>query len=135
MAKFPTEYKAAAEAAQREIPTLKNRRASLMKQIEELDQEISFTENIISLWARMSGDVGLPPIEKDTKISEVPVYESIADVLRDGRTLQAKQIASIVSEQRKQAVSLATIYSALARKRDMFHKVGKGYRLKSQRDG
>jgi len=143
MAKFPPQYRAAAEAAEKELPSLRKRRDALVKQIEALDQEIMFTENIISLWGKMSGEgipvppeieMSLPSTDETQLTAEASVPKMMADILRDGRTVSAKDLRSAVSQRRSKPVPLATIYSALARNVNMFQKSGKGYRLKPQRD-
>lgn len=142
MAKFPLEYKAAAEAAERELPRLKDERAVLTKKIEEINQQIGLAETMIDLWRRVSGlpspaeEIGLSlPASHDTGRVEPPLHEVIADILKDGRMLPVKEIVAAISSRRGRPASPSTVYSAILRKPGVFEKRGNKYRLKPQAAG
>ncbi len=141
MAKFPPEYKAAVEAAEKELPILKERKATLIKQMEDLDRQIMLAQNIIALWSEKSGEqpymlategLSLSSKPETSKEEKRPLHDVIAEILRDGRTLPLKQILPILSNRMGRPVSSSTVYSAIVRKRELFEKRGKGYRLRSQ---
>ena len=142
MARFPLEYKAAAEAAERELPRLKDERAVLTRKIEEINQQIALAETMIDLWRRVSGhpspaeEIGpSPPPSQEAERAERPLHELIADILKDGRMLPVKEIVAAVSSRRGRSASPSTVYSAILRKPGIFEKKGNKYRLKPQATG
>ncbi len=142
MAKYPLEYKAAAEAAEKELPRLKEERAALGKEVAEFDRRIMLAETMIDLWRKVSGqpslteEIGLgTAVSPEAPKAEPVLHEVIADILRDGRTRRVKEIVKEVSSRRGRPASVSTVYSAILRKPEKFEKKGNKYRLKPQTPG